>query len=318
MLTITSIKFEKSDKDLTLHRFRLDKNTNQLFDPKLDARYFSDLQHENDTMCVTYVFDGNEYTIKYNIIDHKLLKPIALHLHYFTFWQKKVVRSIDYASYTTAQPFPHIVLDNFFHPHVLKKVLQHFPAYDDMGGTKFHNHREKKSATGANIHEKVHPFIMEVLKSLNSPFMVNIVEKLTGIKGLLPDYTYYGGGLHQINPGGHLDVHLDFNSFNSPLLGRVDRRVNLLLYLNEKWLDEYHGHIDLYTTDKQKVKSVLPVFNRMVIFTTSSTSWHGHPTPLACPEGMSRKSIALYYYTKSRGNVDFEGHPQRDTVFLDL
>ena len=45
------------------------------------------------------------------------------------------------------------------------------------------------------------------------------------------------------------------------------------------------------------VHKVLPVFNRCVVFTTSDDSWHGHPDPLACPQGMTRKSIATYYYT---------------------
>jgi hypothetical protein len=47
-------------------------------------------------------------------------------------------------------------------------------------------------------------------------------------------------------------------------------------------------------------RKILPVFNRCAIFNTTSTSYHGHPTPLACPPDRTRKSIASYYYTNGR------------------
>ncbi len=48
------------------------------------------------------------------------------------------------------------------------------------------------------------------------------------------------------------------------------------------------------------VRSVLPAFGRMVVFSTTDTSWHGQPHPLACAPDRSRLSIALYYYTAER------------------
>ena len=47
-------------------------------------------------------------------------------------------------------------------------------------------------------------------------------------------------------------------------------------------------------------KKILPVYNRCVIFSTTDFAYHGHPEPLSCPDGMTRKSLALYYYTVSR------------------
>ncbi len=45
---------------------------------------------------------------------------------------------------------------------------------------------------------------------------------------------------------------------------------------------------------------ILPIANRCVIFSTTDFSLHGHPDPLACPPGRTRRSLALYYYTNGR------------------
>jgi hypothetical protein len=40
------------------------------------------------------------------------------------------------------------------------------------------------------------------------------------------------------------------------------------------------------------------------LFETNDISYHGHPDPLQCPEGVFRKSIALYYYTPTRPDTE--------------
>ena len=55
--------------------------------------------------------------------------------------------------------------------------------------------------------------------------MLEFLETLTGIDGLVPDPYFAGGGLHQIVRGGFLKVHADFNWH--PKL-RLDRRLNML------------------------------------------------------------------------------------------
>lgn len=59
-----------------------------------------------------------------------------------------------------------------------------------------------------------------------------------------------------------------------------------------------------------RVVTVEPVFNRAVIFATSDTSFHGHPEPMKLPEGVYRRSIAMYYYAiprleRSRKTIHF-------------
>ena len=106
------------------------------------------------------------------------------------------------------------------------------------------------------------------------------------------------GGLHEIKQGGVLKIHTDFNKHPT---NNLDRRVNLLLYLNKNWKDSYGGHLELWDKNmKECFNKVKPEFNTMVIFNTNDFSNHGHPDPLKCPYNLSRKSIATYYFSNGR------------------
>ena len=146
---------------------------------------------------------------------------------------------------------------------------------------------------------------LQLLTELNSGAFIEFLEALTGIRGLVPDPHFEGGGLHQIVRGGHLNIHVDFNGH--PRTG-LDRRLNVLLYLNRDWKDEYGGAFELWNRDMTACEErVMPYFNRCVVFSTTSTSFHGHPEPLACPEDRTRKSMALYYYSKDRPAGESDG-----------
>jgi hypothetical protein len=98
-----------------------------------------------------------------------------------------------------------------------------------------------------------------------------------------------------VRNGGHLSIHADFNLH--PIL-RLERRINVLIYLNKDWLPEYGGQFEFWDTEmKERKLTVDPLFNRCVIFNTTSNSYHGNPNPVNHPGGKSRMSIALYYYT---------------------
>jgi hypothetical protein len=212
--------------------------------------------------------------------------------------------------YAGASPFPHVVIDDFLPEALASRMLAEFPspyaaAWDRLEKSVY----SKKLA--ANREEQVGSFIFSVLTELNSADFLVFLETLTGIQGLAPDPYFEGGGLHQILPGGFLKVHADFN-LHSGL--RLDRRLNLLLYLNRDWREEYGGHLELWDRKMTHCEvRVLPVFNRAVIFSTLDWSFHGHPDPLACPEGMTRKSMALYYY--SRGRPEEEVSPHHSTLW---
>ncbi len=217
------------------------------------------------------------------------------------------------AEYAAAQPFPHIVIDNFLDPAVLDRVLAEFPNKKDKAWEE-HNHAEEVKLQSKG-EQAIPYYTRQLLYALNSDAFLKFLEKLTGIPQLLPDPQFEGGGLHQIVPGGKLAIHADFNQhgyFN------LDRRLNALIYLNKNWKEEYGGHLELWDKGMTKaVQKILPLFNRLAIFTTTSDSWHGHPNPLTCPPDMTRKSLAMYYYTvptevssgKTRHSTLFQARP---------
>jgi hypothetical protein len=199
-------------------------------------------------------------------------------------------------AYASAQPYPHIVFDDFLPDGVLDPVLAEFPNPKGADWFAFDSATERKLATKDD--SIMGPATRRLLAELNSGTFIDFLERLTGIEGLVPDTHLVGGGLHQIERGGHLKVHADFNRHPRTDL---ERRLNVLIYLNRDWKDEYGGAFELWNRDMTScAERVFPYFNRCVVFSTTSTSYHGHPEPLNCPEGETRKSIALYYYTKDR------------------
>jgi hypothetical protein len=199
-------------------------------------------------------------------------------------------------AYAAGDPYPHIVIDDFLPAEVLDAVLAEFPKPGQADWFAFESPLERKLATKDD--SVMGPATRHLLGELNSSAFVEFLEKLTGIDGLVPDPHFVGGGLHQIERGGHLKVHADFNRHPRTDL---ERRLNVLIYLNRDWKDEYGGAFELWNTDMSAaVEKVMPYFNRMVVFSTTSTSYHGHPEALNCPEGETRKSMALYYYSKDR------------------
>lgn len=199
--------------------------------------------------------------------------------------------------YQKASPFPSIYFDDFFDSDFLEKVLLEFPDLSSKDAEKYNNAKEIKLAgKGERFFGDETKKLMHFLNS--EPFL-NFLQILTGIKEpLIGDPYFYGGGQHEIKKGGLLKIHADFNKHTK--LG-LDRRINVLVYLNKDWKEEYGGYFELWNTDMTKSEErILPLFNRMAIFSTTDFSYHGHPDALNCPEDRSRKSLALYYYSNGR------------------
>lgn len=214
-------------------------------------------------------------------------------------------------AYAKASPFPNIYLDAFFEPRVLREVLAEFPDLQSKPEIRFDSPNEVKLASRGEY--RFGPTTRRFMHFLNSQPFLEFLSELTGIKALLADPYFEGGGCHEILPGGFLKVHADFNKHRRTGL---DRRLNVLVYLNEDWREEYGGHFELWNRDMtQCEKKVLPIFNRMAIFTTTDDSFHGHPDPLTCPAGRSRRSLALYYYTLGRPAHEIRSKERHPTLF---
>lgn len=201
------------------------------------------------------------------------------------------------SDYSEAKPFPNIVLDDFFELNFLKSVLAEFPNLDEADALRFKNRREVKLASRGEA--SFGPKTKELMHFLNSEPFLRFLQKLTGIQEtLIGDPYFFGGGQHEIKSGGLLKIHADFNKHNT--LG-LDRRLNVLVYLNENWEESFGGHFEFWDKDMNACqKRILPLMNRVAIFSTTDFSFHGHPDALRCPDNMSRKSLALYYYSNGR------------------
>jgi hypothetical protein len=210
--------------------------------------------------------------------------------------------------YQNAQPFPHIAMDDFLPVDFLQGLLPEFP--DNAGKNYFDRSQERfkfqvppKDIPGRRLRNLV--------IELNSPAILKFLEAMTGIPALIADPYYIGGGLHETLPGGHLGVHADFNIHKGL---NVERRLNLLVYLNADWQPHYGGDLELWDQKmERRWHKIAPVIGRAVVFNTSLDSFHGQPDPLTCPPDRSRKSIATYYYTANEARM--LKVPERTTVF---
>ena len=202
--------------------------------------------------------------------------------------------------FATAAPFPHVVIDDFLEPTFAQALLDAFPAFErgnfigDSGEPGGKSTLAKVRSLGSAYQQ-----LDDVIQS--SAFL-DMIGRITSIDGLIYDPWYLGGGTHENRNGMALDPHVDFNYHPSE---RWHRRLNLIVYLNPEWEDAWGGHLELFRdphADGRPSRTVSPVFNRCVIFETSERSWHGFDT-IRLPEqhaGMTRRSVALYFYSKDR------------------
>ena len=196
--------------------------------------------------------------------------------------------------YVSASPFPHIAIDDFLPTEILDECLREFP-------TRLANDSQTFDRAQERLKLSFNPDYLSSSKlraffySLNSRPFIKILENVTGIQGLIPDPYYLGGGFHEIKQGGHLSVHADFNHHK---LMNLERRINVLIYLNRDWREEFGGQLELWSENMTALeRSYVPLFNRCVIFNTTSESYHGNPKAINHPDNIARRSIALYYYT---------------------
>mgnify|MGYP001170976357 FL=1 len=256
-------------------------------------------------------------------LSQKELKKIALDC------EQKILDSRKGQEYFE-EPFRHIVIDNFFPEKLIKTCESKFPYADSS--TWIHsndNDIEVKARSNWESEFDIPEGIVDAVKVLNSSIILRAMSQRIGIPKLIPDPYFSGGGLNMTQKSGLLDVHVDGNYHDATGL---NRRINLLIYLNSNWQKSWKGELGFYDkTGKNFVKSIDPEFNRCLIFDTHDFSYHGLPEPIRFPAEENRKSIILYYYTKEprpkehtnvdgphsalwrkRGLLDKKGNKKRD------
>lgn len=214
-----------------------------------------------------------------------------------------------------AEPFRHVVIEDFLEPACAERLLATFP---DFNPAKAIN---EDGVVGAKaVHERIRalgPAYVALDELIQGRDFLELVSRITGIPDLLYDPHYFGGGTHDNRNGQGMNAHVDFN--RHPVT-HSHRRLNLIIYLNHDWQPDWGGVLELHSDPRSahdRIQSVVPGFNRAVIFETTEHSWHGF-SPIALPPeqaGRSRRSVALYFYTDERPAE--ETAPTHSTVYVD-
>ena len=205
--------------------------------------------------------------------------------------------------YRAAQPIPHCRIDGLVSDELLDHVVEEFPKPGDGTWNRVADseYSQKKMISKA-IDRQLGPYTKYLVSQLSSPTFLEALEALTGIKGLIPDPYLFAAGLHQIESGGFLEIHSDFASH--PKL-HLCRRINLLLYLNRDWAEEYQGSLEFWDGRMERcVVKYPPIWNRMLIHNVTARAYHGFVTPIQCPPHMTRKSLAIWYWTSRRPRTE--------------
>jgi Rps23 Pro-64 3,4-dihydroxylase Tpa1-like proline 4-hydroxylase len=211
-------------------------------------------------------------------------------------------------NYKNSLPFPHIVIDNFLEKKIAEIAYNELSKFNvwDYDPTDYSKlaQQNKFFMPSPNYKEDLELMkkdsvtAFQILQFLNSDITLRFLEKLTGVKNLIPDPTFTGGGYHKIKAGGKLAIHADYNIHPHT---KLHRRINLLVYLNPNWIEEWGGNLELWNKNlTEKTHAIAPMFNRAVIFNITDDAYHGHPEPLSCPDNQARYSMALYYFTEDR------------------
>jgi 2-oxoglutarate-Fe(II)-dependent oxygenase superfamily protein len=211
--------------------------------------------------------------------------------------------------FQTAEPFPWIVLENFLTRNFVDRLVADFPQPGPDYAKYCLGDDGQIGPNYANPNPQEFPAAFRLLDSLISgDGFSSLLSKITGIPDLEYDPDYFGGGIRESQSQVFLPPHIDFNHHPRTM---SHRRLNLLVYLNEDWMEEWGGAIQVHRDPRvhrkdSMIASFPPVLNRCFIFETSERSWHGF-NRLVPPPGRSRRAFKVYYYTKDRPDAGAVG-----------
>jgi Rps23 Pro-64 3,4-dihydroxylase Tpa1-like proline 4-hydroxylase len=206
--------------------------------------------------------------------------------------------------YNAQLPFPHLIFDDFLNETIARnaayelKYLSDNIKNEEWRFDPIDHHENQVSKRSITVLDNMLPISNVISQYVNNPEFLTFLRDITGMEGLVGDWTFQGGGTHITPKGGSLNIHHDFNFLGPIENPEFYRKVNLLIYLNEDWEEEWNGDLELWEKDlSSKTHNITPKFNRAVLFNIDNAP-HGHPSPLECPEGESRRSLAYYFYDK--------------------
>ena len=227
------------------------------------------------------------------------------------FFDRVALRALGRArrdAYRDARPYPHAVFDGFLGDALAGPLADAFPAPSHASWLR-RDYPEQAARLGQlqrSGFEGVDRRLRHLLAEMSGMAFLDFLEVLTGVEGLINDPHFRGAGLSLTLPGGHLALHADFNRDRTRHLARA---VTVLYYLNPGWDTSWGGALELWDEARTRCEaSYAPILDRLVVMAHGDTFWHGHPAPLACPEGRSRNVVSAYYYVASASPDDETAH----------
>jgi hypothetical protein len=196
--------------------------------------------------------------------------------------------------YQSAHPFPHLVLDDVFLPETLDALIDESPS---LGSASWaHEDDERRTKINFRSATDLGDCGYQFTAMLHSAAFLYLLTEISGVKALLPDPYMAGGAYHVYPEGGKFDVHVDRNVDH---VTGLMRRIAFLLYLNKNWRHENGGQLELWDQEGTAcVKSIEPMFNRVVMFEVGDKNFHG-VCPVTAGSGALRRSFVSYYHTVS-------------------
>ena len=209
-----------------------------------------------------------------------------------------------------AQPYPHLVVDGWFAPELLRGAREEFDLHP------FHDGRDLDRRYENTIRSPRHPTLGPACQTyfaiVHSGWFLALLADVSGVPEPIADPSLHNGGLHESRRGGHFRIHADFEA--SACTGLRSEMV-LLTYLNPGWDPAWGGALELWDTNGTTcVRRIEPELGRCVLMRNGPRHFHGHPTPLNAPEHQVRRSLVSYYYTSRIG----VGAPRTDSRYLQV
>jgi len=231
-------------------------------------------------------------------------------------WERLLSNKKISSVFKDANPFPNIFLNTFFNESFCNSLLSEFPKFEDGDYLNEMGIRGNKSSY-TNF-KKLGGSYKKLDELIQSKEFLADLSSLTGIKKLEYDPEYIGGGTHENINFQSMSTHVDFNYHP---ITKLHRRINIIIYLNEVWNNEWGGGLTLHSNPWKPIDdyeiTLTSKINNAIIFETSERSWHGF-NEVMIPQDVlikSRKSIALYFYTKERPLS--ETAPSHGTVYVE-
>ncbi len=227
------------------------------------------------------------------------------------FFERKPLKALALAqrdAYRVARPYPHAVFENFLGVSRAEELARAFPGPDHPGWLRrdYAEQSARLNQLQRSGFEGVDPRIRHLLAELSSMAFMDFLGALTGIEGLIADPHFRGAGLSLTLPGGHLALHADFNRDRTR---HLLRKITVLYYLGGAWQESWGGALELWNEARSECEQAyFPLLDRMIVMAHGDTFWHGHPAPLACPEGRYRATVQAYYYVATPPPTEEDSH----------